>query len=73
FITIYDANKLTDNQLATIVRHEFGHALGLPHAIDPQDLMHATIQTDYPYISECDIDAVQSLYDNTTTGFCNTQ
>lgn len=73
FITIYDANKLTDNQLATIVRHEFGHALGLPHTIDPQDLMHATIQTDYPYISECDINAVQSLYDNTTTEFCNTQ
>lgn len=73
FITIYDADKLTDNQLATIVRHEFGHALGLPHASDPQDLMHATIQTDYPYISECDVGAIQSLYDNTNNGFCTTQ
>jgi hypothetical protein len=73
FITIYDADKLTDNQLATIVRHEFGHALGLPHTNDPQDLMHATIQTDYPYISECDVGAIQSLYDNTNNGFCTTQ
>jgi len=71
FITIYDADKLTDNQLATIVRHEFGHALGLPHTSDPQDLMHATIQTDYPYISECDVAAIQSLYNNTNNGFCN--
>ena len=70
FITIYDADKLTDNQLATIVRHEFGHALGLPHTSDPQDLMHATIQTGYPYVSECDVGAIQSLYDNTNNGFC---
>ncbi|MGI0047652.1 MAG: matrixin family metalloprotease [Nitrosotalea sp.] len=75
FITIYDADKITDSQLATIVRHEFGHALGLPHTTDPEDLMHATIQTDYPYVSECDVNAIQSLYNNDTAnnGFCNTQ
>ncbi|MDE1763472.1 MAG: matrixin family metalloprotease [Thaumarchaeota archaeon] len=74
FITIYDADKLSDNRLAAVVRHEFGHALGLPHANDPQDLMHATIQTNYPYISECDITAVQSLYDGNTDGnaYCRT-
>ena len=74
FITIYDADKLSDNGLAAVVRHEFGHALGLPHANDPQDLMHATIQTNYPYISECDITAVQSLYDGNANGnnFCRT-
>ncbi|MDE2590344.1 MAG: hypothetical protein KGL95_11860, partial [Patescibacteria group bacterium] len=32
FITIYDADKLSDSQLAIVVRHEFGHALGLPHS-----------------------------------------
>ncbi|MGI0102371.1 MAG: matrixin family metalloprotease [Nitrosotalea sp.] len=73
FITIYGADKLTANQLATIVRHEFGHALGLPYTSDPQDLMHATIKTDYPYISGCDIAAMHSLYDNTNNGFCNTE
>ncbi len=75
FVTIYDADKLSDSNLAAIVRHEFGHALGLPHASNPQDLMHATIQTDYPYISECDINKLQSLYDGDANdnSFCNTQ
>lgn len=63
FITIYEADKLSDNQLGTIVRHEFGHALGLPHSSDPQDLMHAVIQTEYPFISGCDLNAIKSLYD----------
>lgn len=63
FITIYDADKLSDSQLAAVVRHEFGHALGLPHTSNPQDLMHAVIQTKYPYISKCDVTTVQSLYD----------
>lgn len=75
FITIYDADRLTDNQITVIVRHEFGHALGLPHTSDPEDLMHATIQTDYPFVSQCDAEAIQSLYNNGTlsNGFCNTQ
>lgn len=61
-ITIYDVNNLTPSQLGTITRHEFGHALGLAHSSAPEDLMHATIQTEYPYISECDVDAIISLY-----------
>ncbi len=72
FITIYKTDKLSDSQLATIVRHEFGHALGLPHTNDPQDLMHAVIQTGYPYISKCDINAIQSLYDGHIINNCNT-
>lgn len=64
FITIYDADKLSDSQLSAVVRHEFGHALGLPHTLDSQDLMHDVIQTSNPYISQCDIGALQSLYDN---------
>ena len=63
FITIYDAGNLSDHELAAIVRHEFGHALGLPHTSDPHDLMHAVIQTDYPYISHCDIRSIQIVYD----------
>ena len=61
-ITIYEVGKLSDEQFKTILRHELGHAFGLAHASSPEDLMHATIQTEYPYISQCDIDAIKSLY-----------
>ena len=61
-ITIYNANQLSANQLGAITRHEFGHAMGLAHSSAPEDLMHATIQTDYPYISGCDIYAIKGLY-----------
>ncbi|HJT10101.1 MAG TPA: matrixin family metalloprotease [Candidatus Nitrosotalea sp.] len=75
YITIYDADKITDSHLAAIVRHEFGHALGLSHTSNSQDLMHAVIQTDRPYISECDINELQSLYDGniSDSNFCNIQ
>lgn len=62
-ITIYRASELSAVQLEAITRHEFGHAMGLAHSTASEDLMHATIQTDYPYISGCDIDAIVGLYD----------
>jgi hypothetical protein len=62
-ITIYEVDKLSNEQFKTILRHEFGHVLGLAHSTAPEDLMHATIETDYPYISQCDIDTMKSLYD----------
>lgn len=62
-ITIYVADQLSAAQLGAITRHEFGHALGLAHSTDPADLMHATIKTDYPYISGCDIAAIKGLYE----------
>lgn len=62
-ITIYRASELSSVQLGAITRHEFGHAMGLAHSTAPEDLMHATIQTDYPYISGCDVDAIDGLYD----------
>ena len=63
-ITIYNADQLSANQLGAITRHEFGHAMGLAHSSAPEDLMHATIETDYPYISGCDVDAIKLLYNN---------
>jgi hypothetical protein len=61
-ITIYEADKLTEQEITAIVRHEFGHALGLAHSTAPEDLMAPTIQTAYPYISDCDVDALYALY-----------
>ncbi len=61
-ITIFDANNLSSEELATIVRHEFGHALGLAHSTAPEDLMAPQISTPHPYISECNVDAILQLY-----------
>ena len=60
--------------LETIVRHELGHALGLAHSTAPEDLMYPTIETNFPYISECDVDAIERLYDgaNTSEVICET-
>ncbi|MDE2590368.1 MAG: response regulator, partial [Patescibacteria group bacterium] len=63
FITIYDADKFSDTQLAEISRHEFGRALGLGNSNGSQDVMNDTIQANHQYISECDVAAIQSLYD----------
>ena len=62
-ITIYEVDKLSKAQFETILRHELGHALGLAHSTATEDLMYPTITTDYPYISDCDVDAIVWLYD----------
>ncbi|MFB5645315.1 MAG: matrixin family metalloprotease, partial [Nitrosopumilaceae archaeon] len=62
-ITIYDVEDISDNTLQTIARHEMGHALGLAHSSDPDDLMYSTITTAFPYISTCDANAISKLYD----------
>jgi len=40
-----------------------GHSIGLAHSTAQEDLMYPTIQTNYPYVSKCDIDAISDLYD----------
>lgn len=67
-ITIYDVDRLSDERFAAILRHEMGHGFGLAHSTDPDDLMHPEIKTPYPYISECAINALVSLYDGATKG-----
>lgn len=61
-ITIFKANKLDADRLEAVIRHEFGHALGLGHSTASEDLMHSMLP-DYPYISGCDVDALKGLYD----------
>ena len=73
-ITIFAVNNLSMAALETIVRHELGHALGLAHSTAQEDLMYPTIETNFPYISDCDIDAIERLYDgaNTSEVICET-
>lgn len=62
-ITIYNAKNLSNGEISTITRHEFGHALGLAHSTAPEDLMAPVIQTQAPYVSDCDLGALVTLYD----------
>lgn len=66
-ITIFAADSLSLAEMETIVRHEIGHALGLAHSTAPEELMYPTIETEFPYISECTVDAIQGLYDGKNT------
>lgn len=61
-ITIYDINNISGEQISSITRHEFGHALGLAHADSPDDLMYNIVQVP-SYVTNCDIDSLLSLYD----------
>ena len=63
YIIIYDVNSISNEELSIIMMHEFGHALGLAHSSDPEDLMYPVIETNFPYISECMIVAISGLYD----------
>ncbi len=73
-IIIYEADKISDEDLVKLVRHEFGHALGLGHSTAKEDLMYETIDMKYPMISECDIQVLTALYDGSQSSrvFCET-
>ena len=64
FITIYDVNKLTSTQLEAVVRHDFGQALGLTQTNNSNDLMHDSFMTNNSYISTCDVNSLEKLYND---------
>jgi hypothetical protein len=71
-ITIFSVDSMSTAAIETVIRHELGHALGLAHSTAVEDLMHPTIETNFPYISDCDVDAMVGLYDggNTSDVIC---
>jgi len=66
-ITVYDINDISDNSLQGIMRHELGHAFGLAHSNDPDDLMYTTLGR-LPFISTCDANAITMLYNGLKEG-----
>ena len=61
-IIIYDMSNLTDQQISSIIRHEFGHALGLRHSDFADDLMFGIIPVP-SYVSDHNVVTLLSLYE----------
>ena len=61
-ITVYQVNEISDQTVEAVIRHELGHALGLPHAMSSRDLMNSSFSVESAYISECDINGIVTLY-----------
>ena len=61
-ITIYEANDLTAAQTSAVIRHEFGHALGLGHSNITSDLMYPSFTIASAFISGLDEMSIEYLY-----------
>lgn len=61
-ITVYQINEISDQTLEAVIRHELGHAFGLPHSMSPNDLMNSSFSVESAYISECNINGIVRLY-----------
>lgn len=59
-VTIRVADDLSIADRQKIVRHEFGHALGLGHNATDDSVMHTPVYT--PFSNEHDLDAMYAMY-----------
>jgi matrixin len=60
-IRIFNSNDITPMQLENLVRHEFGHALGLGHSTDQNSIMYGLIESEPKLITDCDLSGLQGL------------
>ena len=62
YVTIYNSKNLTDEDFEKILRHEFGHSLGLAHSQNINDIMCKTLPLLNQYISNENIAALDFLF-----------
>jgi len=59
-VILYNFDELSISNIETLTRHEMGHVVGLGHSTDPDNLMYPVFETNFPYISPCDMASFQS-------------
>ncbi len=64
-IDIYNSNNLSSSELESVVRHEFGHSLGLGHSTKKNSAMYEFVFGNN-YIEECDLAGLGALYHHYT-------
>ena len=62
FIKIFNVVELNKSQLETIIRQELGHALGLGHTNEKNDLMQPIIDMKHTAISLLDLQTLARIY-----------
>lgn len=61
-VTIYNFNKLKQEQIELVVRHELGHALDLEHTSNSFDLMFPLLNSEHKLISIFDLEMLLEMY-----------